>query len=140
MKNLSTQTKYYRFNAIKNELTPAELVYLTETDGDNHFALIALAWGRGGKRLGAGIARFVRDKNNPEIAEFSIVVVDVYQKMGLGLKMCKRIMAAARERKIRILRGFVNEENLAMIRILDKCGYTETIPADKGILQIDSYL
>src|SRR5262249_26789271 len=68
---LTPESRYLRFFTGKDHLTDAELAYLTEVDGERHFALGAIAPdGRG-----AGVARFVRLEDEPDVAELAVTVV-----------------------------------------------------------------
>ena len=58
---LSARSRWMRFLTVKNELSPAELRYLTDIDHHDHEALGAL--NRDGR--GVGVARYVRDKTDP---------------------------------------------------------------------------
>src|SRR4051794_31133593 len=76
LKRLSLETVHRRFLAAKPRFSSSELRYLTEVDGVNHIALVAIAVGTG--RLVAS-ARAVRDPDDPECAEWAVVVADPLQ-------------------------------------------------------------
>src|SRR5438067_2484673 len=63
---LSARSRRMRFLAAKPELSPAELGYLTDVDHRDHEALGALNQADG---RGLGIARYVRDAEDPQAAE-----------------------------------------------------------------------
>jgi GNAT superfamily N-acetyltransferase len=108
---LSLQTRYRRFLEPKLNLSPAELKYLTEIDGVDHFAIGAVLERPGQPETGLGIARFVRLPGEETVAEPAIVVVDEFQRRGLGGILLQRLVAAARERGIRAFRALVLAEN-----------------------------
>ncbi|MCX4243435.1 GNAT family N-acetyltransferase [Paraliomyxa miuraensis] len=102
---LSPKSRYLRFFTDKERLTEAELRYLTEIDGDTHFAIGASEVtedGREGK--GLGIGRFVRLAGEPDVAEPALAVVDDAQGQGLGRMLLLRLVAAATERGIKAFR------------------------------------
>lgn len=103
---LSPQSQYFRFFTAKVRFTESELAYLTELDGDDHFAIGALLLEPDGSE-GAGIAvgRFVRLLGEPDVAEPAIVVLDEHQKKGLGSILMQRLVEAGRERGIRRFRS-----------------------------------
>src|SRR5207244_92171 len=105
---LSAESRYRRFFSAKDRLSEAELRYLTEVDGVDHFALGALHDGEG-----AGVARFVRLRDRPDTAEAAIVVVDERQGCGLGRLLLTRLTEAARERGITRFRSDVLARNQA---------------------------
>lgn len=118
LRNLSHETIRYRFMGPKKEFTPAELEYLTELDGVNHFALgIEEASGR---ERGVGIIRMVRSSIEPETAEVAIVLIDEYQKIGLGTLLLEAIVLAAHERKIKTLSFSLLPTNQQLVRLLRK--------------------
>src|SRR5215813_10393760 len=104
---LSPESRYFRFFTGKDHLTDAELRYLTELDGENHLAIGAL----GPDGQGAGVARFIRLAQEPEVAELAVTVVDSMQRKGLGRILSERLMAAARERGVKRLRAEILAEN-----------------------------
>jgi GNAT superfamily N-acetyltransferase len=98
---LSPDSRYRRFFAARSRLTDAELRYLTEVDGIDHFALaLGLLDENGEEGDGVGIARFVRLADDPTIAEPALAVVDAMQGRGLGRLLLLRLIAAASERGI----------------------------------------
>lgn len=102
---LSPQSRYLRFFTDKERLTEAELRYLTELDGERHFAIGASrvdADGHEGE--GLGIGRFVTLADEPTVAEPALAVVDDVQGQGLGRLLLMRLVAAAAERGVRTFR------------------------------------
>jgi GNAT superfamily N-acetyltransferase len=117
LQRLSPESRYARFLAPKNSLSQAELSYLTELDGVNHFALGVLT-GVGKARKGLGVARFVRFPDEPDVADAAIVVTDDAQGQGLGRLLFLRLVAAARERGINRFRCDVLAENDRIRKLL----------------------
>ena len=78
---LSDRSRRMRFLGPKEALSAAELRYFTDVDHRDHEALGALDHARGG---GVGIARYVRDRDNPHTAEIAVTVIDDWQGRGLG--------------------------------------------------------
>jgi GNAT superfamily N-acetyltransferase len=111
---LSAESRYQRFFTGKEHLSDAELNYLTDVDGDRHFALCAI----GPDGVGVGVARFIRLAAEPDVAELAITVVDSMQRRGLGRILTDRLMAAARERGVKMLRAEILAENRAMLSIV----------------------
>ena len=57
---LSPESRHFRFMGVRNTFSEAELHYLCEVDGTNHFALGAVIENDDGSEEGIAIARFVR--------------------------------------------------------------------------------
>lgn len=98
---LSPESRYRRFFSPKNQLTPGDLLFFTEFDGINHFALGAALLDKSGQEGdGIGVARFIRLAEQSPVAEFAIAVVDSMQRQGIGLQLSERLLAAAQERGV----------------------------------------
>ena len=110
---LSPDSRYARFMAPKARLTDRELLYLTEVDGIDHFAMGAARRHLMSKDEGAGSARFVRIVGEPDTAEPAVTVIDSYQGKGLGSILLQRLIEAAWERDIRWFRSELLAENKA---------------------------
>jgi GNAT superfamily N-acetyltransferase len=72
--------------------------YLTEVDHHDHEAIVALDEESG---EGIGVARYVRTRERPEVAEVAVTVVDDWQGRGLGTRLLEVVSARAREEDIR---------------------------------------
>ena len=97
--HLSEQSVYRRFLAPRDPLSVDELAFFTEIDHVDHEAIGALA---GETREGVGVARYVRDRERPHVAEAAVTVVDAWQGRGLGGKLLRRLTARATENRIRV--------------------------------------
>jgi RimJ/RimL family protein N-acetyltransferase len=120
-KNLSSETRYLRFLHPKARLSEWELTYLTEIDYVDHFAWAAEAPGEPDSP-GIGIARYIRDKDDPTVAEAAITVVDEYQQLGLGRILLQALTEAAQQNGIERFRAEVSAENQQVIQSLIRVG------------------
>jgi len=118
---MSPQTRYQRFHSLRGGLTDGELRYLTELDYEHHVAWGALAEDVPGKP-GIGAARFVRDPEVPDTAEFTVTVVDAWQGRGLGSLLLRTLLVSAAERDLRCLVGTVLPENTGALRLFERFG------------------
>src|SRR5438094_503291 len=96
----SPESRFRRFFTEKATLSASELKYLTEVDGEDHFALGAVETLADGTVEGRGIARFIRLRDRPTVAEAAIAVDDAVRGLGLGRALFRRLCAAARERGV----------------------------------------
>ena len=112
---LSDRSRGLRFLSPKPALSPAELGYFTDVDHHDHEALGALdhAGGRG-----VGIARYVRDADDPQAAEIAVTVIDDWQGRGLGTELVAQLSERARSEGIRRFTALVAPDNPAMARLL----------------------
>lgn len=116
---LSERTRYLRFHAPRKEFSPEELRYLTDVDGEKHFALAAFTVRT--PRMVA-VARFVRSSAAAAAAEIALVVADALQGKGLGQLLLSRLREAALERDVTRFTGTMLEENRPMRDLLRKLG------------------
>lgn len=108
---LSDETKYRRFMAVKPHLSGTDLRYLTNIDGARHVALVATEVDRTDQIL--AVARFVRLPDDPDTAEFAIVVGDPYQRDGIGSALMQRLAEAAVNCGVKRLLGTMLADNTA---------------------------
>src|SRR4051794_11004201 len=97
MTRLSQTTIQRRFLAPKPTLSAAELRYLTEVDGHDHYAIVAEHDELG---IAAG-ARWTRLKSDPPAAGAAVVGADCMQNGGLGKQFAGMLGDAARLHGIR---------------------------------------
>jgi RimJ/RimL family protein N-acetyltransferase len=112
---LSDKSRRMRFLARKDQLSAAELRYFTDVDHHDHEALGALdqAGGRG-----VGVARYVRDAEDPHAAEIAVTIVDDWQGRGLGTELVTRLCGRARAEGIHRFTALVADDNQAMAGLL----------------------
>lgn len=115
--HLSSESRQLRFLRGKASLTPDELRYLTAIDHHDHEALGALNPVDG---RGLGIARYIRDAEDPDGAEVAVTVVDDWQRRGLGLELLKRLVDRARQEGIRHFTALVSDENAGVVALLQE--------------------
>ncbi len=131
---LSEESRVRRFLAPVAQLSDAMLAYLTELDGVDHFAWMAVHADH--PDLGLGVARYVRMMDEPTVAEAAITVVDEYQGRGLGTVLLGLLAARARDNGITSFRAYVLEENAPMLDLLEDLGSTAQHDSP-GVLSMD---
>jgi len=116
LKRLSPESRYKRFLGPKPRFTARELEYLTEIDGVDHVAYVALR-GDAPKELIA-VGRMVRSATYPKAAEIAVTVWDEFQRRGIGKLLGDHLAMAARDRGIRYLTATMAADNHAAHRLL----------------------
>src|SRR3954463_4592891 len=120
---LSDESRYRRFFSALGDLTPERLRYLTEVDGIDHVAIVAVGASPDLKtEIGYGVARFVRLRGAPDVAEAALTVVDPMQHKGLGRILGLTLAEAARERGITHFRGETLATNAPVRQLLADVG------------------
>ncbi len=136
-KRLSPESRYRRFFTDKAELKDETLRYLTEVDGEDHVALVAIVPSLDLKsERGVGVARFIRLEGAPDVAEAAITVVDDMQRKGIGRVLLEELTRTALAHGVRKFRGEILAENVPMRRILEEAG-AEVRDGAEGTLVFD---
>jgi GNAT superfamily N-acetyltransferase len=131
---LSPASRYRRFLAPVDELSDAELTYLTEIDYVDHFAWAAVRADRPDE--GLGVARYIRLKDEHEVAEAAVTVIDDYQGKGLGTLLLALLGSTAVAAGIRSFRAYVLEGNVPMRDLLESLG-ARTEFDSPGVVRFD---
>jgi GNAT superfamily N-acetyltransferase len=117
MAQLSQESRRRRFLVAKPTLSSAELRYLTEVDGHQHIALVAVREDDPDRI--AGVARCVRTEPDGATAEFAIVVADELQGHGLGSALALALAGAARAAGIRRFAATTLADKVAVQRLME---------------------
>lgn len=132
VKKLSPETKYYRFMNTLRELSPAQVVRLTQIDYDREMAFVALTE-IDGREVEVGVARYATNPDG-ESCEFAIVVADDWKGKGLARRLMGVIIETARSRGVKYMNGDFLSENRRMIQFVTSLGFTLTThPEDPGL-------
>jgi protein lysine acetyltransferase len=116
LRRLSRETVRRRFLAAKPRFTSTELRYLTELDGVNHIALVAVL--ADDPDVLVAVARCVRLTERHDTAEMAIVVGDPWQGKGLGRALSSALADAALEVGIRNFEATILAENVPARRLM----------------------
>jgi len=134
---LSPETRYRRFFGPIEDLDPHMLDYLTRVDGVDHVAIVAGIESLDLKsETGIGVARFVRTKQDPKVAEYAVTVIDQMQGKGVGTLLTRAAAAAARARGVERFRCVVLKDNEAVVKALREIGAIEK-ESDEGAIVFD---
>ena len=117
IERVSPESSRRRFFTVRRRFSERELDELTVLDGRDRYAIGASARGLDGP-VGAGVARFARVAGDPTTAEVAMIVVDDFQRVGLGRVLLERIGRAAAERGIERFTALVLRDNDPMIALL----------------------
>jgi RimJ/RimL family protein N-acetyltransferase len=117
---LSRHSLYQRLMSAR---TPSleELRRFTDVDPERELGLIATVRA-GGRERQVGVARYVRGPS-PECAEIAIVVADEWQGRGLGTRLVRSLIDAARNAGVRRLAGAALSTNEAVLALGRKLGF-----------------
>ena len=116
LRRLSERTIRLRFLAAKPRLSAAELRYLTEVDGHDHIALVAVL--ADDPETLVAVARCVRLSDRPDTAEMAIVVADPLQGLGLGRRLAQLLADEARAAGVQRFAATMAGDNVAAQRVM----------------------
>jgi GNAT superfamily N-acetyltransferase len=135
LKNLSEQSRYFRFLAPLQKLTGDQLRHLTELDHFDHEAWAAFD-SEGDEQRVLGVARYIRLEQEPEVAEAAVAVIDSHQNRGLGTLLTGMLIISAIKNGIRCIRGFVHSDNRTVLRIFREID-AEIVRDEGSIMRAD---
>jgi GNAT superfamily N-acetyltransferase len=125
---LSPESRFLRFFGAVTTLSDEMVTYLTNVDGRDHVALVALQASPDLKtERGVGVARFIRAADDPHAAEAAVTVVDDMQHRGVGRVLLTALAEAAHERGITRFRAEVLEANVPLRRLMEE---VDAVPRD----------
>ncbi len=135
---LSDETLRRRFLAPKHGLTVAELRYLTDVDFIDHHAVVAVH-ADDPRRL-AGVARWVREADDPEAAEMAIVIADELQGLGLGTALGRVLSDSALRHGVKRFTATMLAENVAARRMFARISHELRTHVEHGTLELEADL
>jgi RimJ/RimL family protein N-acetyltransferase len=132
--HLSEESQRRRFLAPKPVLSKRDLRYLTEIDGHDHVALIALRLNEP-KRLVA-VARYVRLRDDPETAEVAVTVADAMQGKGVGKQLGVLLADEARGRGVQRFSASILTDNRPALRLMATMSDRLDSQTDRGVSEL----
>lgn len=121
VRELSSESRRFRFMGTLRELTPLMLARLTQIDYDREMAMIALIE-EAGRETEIGVCRYATNPDG-ETCEFALVVTDAWQRRGLGRRLMNVLIDVARERGLKAMIGHVLAENPGMLAMCTALGF-----------------
>jgi acetyltransferase len=128
---LSEESQRKRFLAPKPRLTQRDLKYLTEIDGHDHVALIAVRLHEPNRLV--AVARYVRLPDDPETAEVAVTVADPMQGKGIGSMLGVLLADEARGRGIKRFSASILSDNAPALRMMSKMSERLSGHTDHGV-------
>jgi GNAT superfamily N-acetyltransferase len=123
-----------RFFRNVDHFSAAQLRYLTEVDGTDHFAWIGILPDLPGEP-GAGVGRWIRMPEEPQVAEGAVTVMDALQHQGIGSTLLWLMARTAIQQNVHAFRAWTLGENRAMLDLLLQMG-ARPGRWDGGVLEV----
>lgn len=126
----STESRRARFMGTFN-LDESNVARFTDLDPKMQYALVATR-GRGDNQQMMGVARYERDPDRMNTAEFAALVEDAHQGRGLGTALVRELALAAAEHGITHLSGDILSDNTRMLNLVRELGLEYQSDRDSG--------
>lgn len=121
--NLSKRSRYLRFFSGIKEAPQSVIDRLLEVDGHDH-----IAWGAIRSDLAEapalGVVHAFRDADDPDVAEFSVAVIDAYHGLGLARLLTAVLLLDCRAEGIEEFAVHILSDNDAAIALTRSLGGT----------------
>jgi len=130
---LSDRSRRQRFLAPKPRLSARELDYLTDVDHVTHEALVAIDETSGEI---VGVGRYATGGAVGPAADMALVVVDAWQRRGIGHALALRLVERARANGIRRLTGTALADNRRVRSLLDRLGF-RVRSVSAGVVEVE---
>ncbi len=130
VREVSQESRYFRFVSQIAELPPSMLARFTLIDYDREMALVAVhrerVLGDDGEvsfsqRI-VGVSRYVTNPDQTS-CEFALLVADDFAGQGLGSRLMLSIMDVARDRGLAEIQGLVLTRNPNMLKLMRRLGF-----------------
>ena len=135
VRELSAESRYFRFMNQLQELSQEMLVRFTQIDYHHEMALIAVTTVDGKDRQ-IGVARYTTNLDKTS-CEFALTVSDDWQHRGIGHILMRDLMDIARDRDLSEMEGQVLSTNRKMLDLVKTLGFSvSNDPDDPSVKQI----
>lgn len=134
MRHLSPESRYRRFFRHIDHLSEQQLRYLTEVDGRDHVAWVAIL-PDDPDHYGVGVARWIRLPHERDVAEAAVTVIDSFHHRGIGRALLWILAKTAIERGVKAFRAWTLGDNAPMLELLHDLG-AKAGRWDGGVLEM----
>jgi acetyltransferase len=132
IRNLTPETRYFRFMSSISELSLEMLVRFTQIDYHNEMALIAVWEGPEGEQE-IGVTRYMTNVDKRS-CEFAIVIADEWQGRGIARLLMRSLIEVARDRGLEVMEGRVLSNNFRMLDLMTRLNFrVSNDPSDPNI-------
>lgn len=123
LKRMSAESIYFRFMAVRHQLSAKEISYFTELDFINHVGLVATLEIEGvDTPVGGGRYVVVDPQAEIKHAEVAFTVEDAYHGLGIGTHLFHHLEKLAKLQGISYFDADVHQANKKMIDVFNHLG------------------
>lgn len=120
VRQLSPQTRHYRFLGAVRELSPSLLRQFCDVDGRHSMAFVATIKEEG-RETEIGVSRYAPSADT-DVREMAVTVADGWQKKGLGTRLARQLIKFAKGQGVRRLYSVDLADNSAMHELAIELG------------------
>jgi GNAT superfamily N-acetyltransferase len=138
--HLSARTLRLRYGAPWPQLPEAVLQseMARILDGDRRLVTTLIGTiGTGASCSAVSVAELVQSPSDRTVAEIALLVRDDYQREGLGRTLGRMIVDIARARGVRLLRLYLQAENIAIMRLIRGMGVPYSAERSRGEIMVE---
>lgn len=134
VRQLSVHSKRLRFFGALTELPLHQLARYAQIDYGRDMVIVATREHDGGTVI-LGEARYSILMDG-QTGEFAVAIADHMTGKGLGVRLMKRLIDAAQEQGLSILRGEVLADNEPTLRLLEGLGFVVNLTDDRDVVEV----
>lgn len=127
----SVRQRYFEFMSLGERVAHERLLRICFADYDREWTTVAEIDAEGSKKI-IGVGRLYRVPGTP-YARFAMIIVDRYHHLGLGTELLKHLIGIARQEKIAMIDARILSENVGMIKLCQRLGFTISPDKDPDI-------
>lgn len=131
---LSSQSRRLRFVSAPAHLSERLLDHLFDVDYVDRHALVATLVDEPGTPS-VGVARYVRSREDPTMADAAVTVVDAHQGRGIGTLLLTSLVAAAMDNGIEVFTADILWDNSELLDGLRAVG-ARVVPGEPGLAAV----
>lgn len=134
VRGLSSRSKYFRFFNTVSELSRHQLARYTQIDYGRELTLVVNAdRGEGSRLLGEAHYAILPDG---ETGDFAVVIADEMAGKGLGSRLMRCLIDAARAHGLKRLRGQVLADNEPMLGLMESLDFVVSLTDDEDTVEV----
>jgi RimJ/RimL family protein N-acetyltransferase len=128
---LSDRSRYFRFFGAYPRMPVGDLRHFVNVDHRDREAFVAVL-----DNDLVGVGRYERLPQRPDSAEVAFVIVDEFQRRGIGPILLARLVTAAREVGIAQFIAEVLPANTPMMRVFARAGFSIDHEYSDGVIHV----
>lgn len=138
VRNLSARSKRLRFFSAMSELPQHQLARYAQIDYGRDMVIVAVRE-ESGRSVILGEARYSVLLDG-RTCDFAVVIADAMAGKGLGSRLMNRLMDAAREQGLSVIRGQVLAENEPMLALMETLDFIANLTDEESMVEVSRRL